>query len=206
MLPTLKVLTFDVKSLNHMSDEELIELIAEDDERAFKTLFYRYWEIAYQLASTKLRSRDVAQEIVDDLFLSFWQRRHALQIGNFRHYLHIAIKYKVITYIKHQLSRDQQLHEYQLQLPAYHEGTMREVEYNDLLRAFENGMKVLPEKTQEVFRLSRIEGLTVAEIANELNVSEKAIEYHITRSRKELRLYLKDFLVLLISAGTSLLT
>lgn len=195
----------DVKSLNHISDEELIELIAEDDEGAFKTLFYRYWEIAYQLASAKLKSREVAQELVDDLFLSFWQRRHALQIGNFRHYLHVAVKYKVITYIKHQLSRDQHFSEYQMELPVQEEGTMRQIEYNDLLSAFENGMKALPEKTQEVFRLSRLEGRTVSEIADQLNVSEKAIEYHITRSRKELRFYLKDFLALLISIGSSVL-
>ena len=71
------------------------------------------------------------------------------------------------------------------------------IEYNDLARALEEKVKVLPEKTQEVFRLNRLEGRSVSEIANQLNLSEKAIEYHITRSRKELKLLLKDFLVLI---------
>jgi RNA polymerase sigma-70 factor (ECF subfamily) len=68
------------------------------------------------------------------------------------------------------------------------------------VKALEEGVKELPEKTQEVFRLSRVEGHSVAEIAKRLNLSEKAIEYHITRSRKELRLYLKDFLAFLLIA------
>lgn len=194
-----------MKSLNGHSDEELIALIAEDDEKAFQTLFYRYWSTAHQLASSKLKSKEVAQEITDDLFLNFWQRRHALHIDNFRHYLYVALKYKVITHIKHQLSRNQRLLDYQTDLPTQEEVTLQSVEYNDLLRALENGMKALPERTQEVFRLSKLEGRTVSQIADQLNVSEKAIEYHITRSRKELRLHLKDFLVIAISAGSFLL-
>lgn len=71
------------------------------------------------------------------------------------------------------------------------------VEYNDLVKALEEKLKALPEKTQEVFRLNRLEGRSVSEIAHLLKLSEKAIEYHITRSRKELRLLLKDFLALL---------
>jgi RNA polymerase sigma-70 factor (family 1) len=190
-----------VKSLNRYSDEVLMKLIASDDERAFETLFDRYWETAHSIAYSKLKSREVAQEIVHDLFLSFWQRRHSLEIENFSHYLRVAIKYKTITYINHQLSKDKYLHDYQNQLQLQEDETLRTVEYNDLLKALEDGMKELPDKTQEVFRLSRMEGHSVSEIASQLNVSEKAIEYHITRSRKELRVYLKDFLFVVFTAS-----
>ena len=194
-----------MKSLKRYSDDELIKLIAEDNEKAFEALFDRHWETAHFIARSKLKSREVAQEIVDDLFISFWQRRHTLQIDNFQHYLRVAIKYKVLTYIRLQLARDKHFLDYQEQLPVQSEETLKSVEYNDLLRALEDGMKSLPEKTQEVFRLSRLEGRTVSEIANQLKVSEKAIEYHITRSRKELRFYLKDFLILFLSTGSFIL-
>lgn len=190
-----------MKSLNQYSDEALLKLIASDDEKAFETLFDRYWETVHSIASSKLGSREIAQEIVHDLFLSFWQRRHSLEIENFSHYIQVAIKYKAITYINHQLLKNKYLHDYRNQLQLQEEETLRTVEYNDLLKALESGMKELPEKTQEVFRLSRMEGQSVSEIANQLNVSEKAIEYHITRSRKELRLYLKDFLFVVFTAG-----
>lgn len=194
-----------MKSLNQYSDAELIALIKNDDEKAFECLFDRHWESAHRLASIKLKSKEIAQEIVHDLFLSFWQRRHSIQIEKFSNYVQAAVKYKAITYFNHQLSKNKYLHDYQNQLQVQGDETLRTVEYNDLLKALEDGMKGLPAKTQEVFRLSRIEGHSVSEIADQLNVSEKAIEYHITRSRKELRLYLKDFLFALLVASAHLI-
>lgn len=185
-----------MKSLNRYSDEELIKRIAADDEKAFEILFDRYWEIAHSFASSRLKSKEAAQEIVDDLFLDLWQRRESLQIGNFRRYCYVAIKYKVITYIKQQLTRDRHYLDYLREVPVQDEVTRHVIEYDDLRNALEAGMQTLPDKTQEVFRLSKLEGHTVSETAKQLDVSEKAVEYHITRSRKELRLLLKDFLSL----------
>lgn len=194
-----------MKNSHYDSDEELLNRIARDDEKAFEILFDRHWEKAHCLAFARLRSKEVTQEIVHDLFLDFWQRRRELRIENFAHYLHVAVKYRTINYIQKQLSRRKHASDYVLQLQDQEEATLRTVEYNELLTALELGVRGLPKKTQEVFHLSRVEGQSVAEIAKQLNLSEKAIEYHITRSRKELRLYLKDFLVLVISAASFLL-
>ena len=188
-----------MKNLNQHSDEELVARVTQDDEKAFETLFDRYWEKAHCIACSKLKSKEVAQEILHDLFLNLWQPPSSLKIENFSHYLQVAIKYKTITYINQQISRNKYLPEYQNQLQLQTDETLQRVEYNDLLKALEEGVKGLPEKTQEVFRLSRMEGRSVSEIANQLNISEKAIEYHITRSRKDLRLYLKDFLTVLFA-------
>ena len=195
----------NLRNLACYSDESLLKLIARDDEKAFEALFDRYWETAHCITLSKIKSKEVTQEIVHDLFLSFWQRRHTLQIENFAHYLHVSIKYKAITYFNHQLSLKKYFSDYKRQVEIESEETLNAVEYNDLLKALEAGVKDLPEKTQEVFRLNRLEGRSVSEIANQLNLSEKAIEYHITRSRKELRIYLKDFLVILFIAAAFLL-
>ncbi len=187
-----------MRNLHSYSDEGLLKLISCDDEKAFEVLFDRYWESAHCLVLSKIKSREVTQEIVQDLFLSFWQRRRSIQINNFRHYLHVSIKYKVITYFNRELSQKKYIDDYKEQLEVESQETLNAVEYNDLLHALEESVKDLPEKTQEVFRLNRLEGRSISEIASQLNLSEKAIEYHITRSRKELRVYLKDFLALLI--------
>lgn len=192
-----------MKNLGQYSDDALLKLVANDDETAFEELFDRYWEKAHCIASSKLQSRETAQEIVHDLFLNFWQRRHSLEISNFSHYLHVSVKYKVITYINQQVSRKRYFEDYRRQTVSSEEETRMRVEYNELVKVLEEKMKALPEKTQEVFRMNRLEGRSVSEIANLLNLSEKAIEYHITRSRKELRLLLKDFLIL-VGAGSFL--
>ena len=67
------------------------------------------------------------------------------------------------------------------------------VVYDDLSEAVEQAVNKLPEKSREVFRLSRLEGRSKKEIAKLLQLSEKAIEYHLTKSLKELRVQLKDY-------------
>ena len=186
-----------MRNLSRNSDEVLLKLVAGDDEAAFEELFNRYWEKAHALACAKLQSRELAQELVHDLFLNFWQRRHSLNIENFSHYLQVSVKYKVITHITQQVSRRKHFEDFVPETSTAREEALMSLEYNDLVHALDEQVKNLPEKTQEVFRLNRLEGRSVSEIARRLNVSEKAIEYHITRSRKELRLLLKDFLTVL---------
>lgn len=194
-----------MRDLSLNSDAVLLTLVAHDDEKAFEELFDRYWEKAHSIAYSKLKSHELAQEIVHDVFVSLWQRRETLDIENFSHYLQVSIKYKVITHINHQLSRRKKFEGYRPQSVTGDEETSMNVEYDELLSTLDEKIKGLPEKTQEVFRMNRLEGRSVSEIARLLNLSEKAIEYHITRSRKELRVLLKDFLVLICLAGMPLI-
>jgi RNA polymerase sigma-70 factor (ECF subfamily) len=65
---------------------------------------------------------------------------------------------------------------------------------HDLSEAIEKGVALLPGKTQEVFVHSRVEHLSVREISGIMHISEKAVEYHITRSLKLLRFHLREFI------------
>ena len=64
--------------------------------------------------------------------------------------------------------------------------------------AIETGIYQLPDKTQAVFRLSRFEEKSHKEIALALDLSEKSVEYHITQALKFLRVYLKDYLLIIL--------
>jgi RNA polymerase sigma-70 factor (ECF subfamily) len=63
----------------------------------------------------------------------------------------------------------------------------------DLTKAVEEVMKKLPEKTYAVFKMSRFENQSVKSIAQQLSLSEKAVEYHITQSLKVLKEQLKSY-------------
>jgi RNA polymerase sigma-70 factor (ECF subfamily) len=64
--------------------------------------------------------------------------------------------------------------------------------FNELSTSLENLLKKLPKRSQEVFRMNRLDGYSKKEIAKLMQISEKAIEYHITKSLKILRLQLKN--------------
>jgi RNA polymerase sigma-70 factor (ECF subfamily) len=68
---------------------------------------------------------------------------------------------------------------------------------HELTIAIDNAIKKLPQKTQEIFRLSRYEKRSIKEIAQYMNLSEKAVEYHMTQSLKFMRVHLKDFIITL---------
>ena len=73
-----------------------------------------------------------------------------------------------------------------------------EVIVHELEEAVEKGIEMLPEKSRTIFKLNRIEGLSNSEIAKRINLSEKSVEYHITKSLKQLKQSLRDFLVSII--------
>ena len=179
---------------NH-SDHDLLVAIREDDEKAFAELFRRYWRKVHAMAYARVRSKEVTEEIVQDLFISLWDKRATQSIQHLSSYLYQAVKFRVLNYIESRLVQKRYWNYYQHFIPQKVDATDIAVEYNDLMEAIEKGMQQLPEKSQNVFRLNRLEGHSVSEIANRLNLSEKAIQYHLTLSVKKLRLHLKNYII-----------
>ncbi len=185
-------------SFSTYSDDELLDAIRHDDEEAFTELFNRYWKKVHAMAYPRVRSEEVTAEIVQNLFISIWDKRASLSIKHLPSYFHTAVKNKALNYIEAQVVRKNYWDYYKKFVPVRENATENTVEFDELMEAIENGMETLPEKSKKVFQLNRLEGRSISEIADTLNLSEKAIQYHITLSLKKLRLHLKDFIVSVI--------
>lgn len=172
----------------------LVKLLKASDEKAFKTIYERYWKSIYLTALKKLRSAHLAEELTQSLFVNIWERREQSSIINISSYLSSAIKYKIINYIESRYSSQGVIDEDMSDLMADN-STEDNILLNDLNLAITNALQQLPIKTREVFKLSRFDHFSVREIAGKMNLSEKAVEYHITQSLKLLRIELKDFMV-----------
>jgi RNA polymerase sigma-70 factor (family 1) len=180
------------------SDEELLSLIRKDDEQAFTHLFHRYSGKIASLAFSKVHSEEITEEIVQDIFTAIWAKRHELKINTFSSYIFLAVKYQAIDHLRRQI----RIKKHGILLKAFikisEEETLKTVELHDLEEFLQKGISRLPDKTQQVFKLNRFEGKSISEIAVKLNLSEKAIKYHISKSLKGLRLHLRHFLMTLI--------
>ena len=172
-----------------------MEAVRNDDEKAFEEIFDRYWSKVSEMAYSHVRSREVTQEIVQGLFISLWDRRSSLAINNLPSYLATAVKNRALDFIESQLVRRKHWDYYKRFVPQQAHTTEQDVLFNELVKAMKTKLELLPEKSKRVFTLNRIEGRSVQEIADILNLSEKAIQYHLTKSLKELRLHLKDYMV-----------
>jgi RNA polymerase sigma-70 factor (ECF subfamily) len=174
----------------------LLRLIQKDDEDAFAELYNRHAPRVRAMAFSKVNSIEATQEIVQEIFSSLWERRSSLHVTALPNYLAVAVRYQVINYIKGQLAFRKYSNLYKAFVKVSEEDTLETVQFHNLTDAIEEGVQKLPEKTQLVFRLNRMEGKSISEIAIKLKLSEKAIKYHISRSIKELRFHLKEFLLL----------
>jgi RNA polymerase sigma-70 factor (family 1) len=179
-----------------LSDALLVKLLRTDDVEAFQEIYRRYWHTLFLIARRKLYSQENAEEIVQDLFASIWSRRTDTQIEDLKKYLFSSVKYLIINSIKSKIVRQE--YENQTASTSTFDTTRRteeELAYRDLHQAIEDGLLRLPEKTQQIFRLNRLENQSVREISLLLNIPERTVEYHITQSLRSLRLHLRDYLL-----------
>ncbi|GAB3764665.1 RNA polymerase sigma-70 factor [Spirosoma pomorum] len=174
------------------ADDQLTSALADGDRNAFAEIYDRYWSLLYRLAYQKLRTRETAEELVQDLFVSLWSRRAEAHIRDLRPYLLTALRFSIINHIESLRVHERFVAYYESFLMQTDTESTDELALQDLTNAIEKSLQTLPEKSQQVFRLSRFEYLTIPEIAQRLDLSEKAIEYHLTRALKVVRENLRD--------------
>ncbi len=177
-----------------LTDEMLVKLLRASDEEAFKVIYERYWKIIYLQALKKNISPLVSEELTQSLFVSIWEKRATSQIEHLSFYLLKSIKYKVINFIESRYAKQKDIDEISTDLISDN-STDDDILLHDLNTAINKALQLLPSKTSEIFKLSRFERFSVREIAGKMNLSEKAVEYHITQSLKLLRIQLKDYMV-----------
>ncbi|HEX5171116.1 MAG TPA: RNA polymerase sigma-70 factor [Cyclobacteriaceae bacterium] len=183
--------------ISSISDVQLLEAIRQDDEIAFAELFKRYWKKMHSIVFSRVRSVEATNEIVQGLFISLWKKRKTLLIDHLQSYLYTSVKNRILNHLESQMTQRKHWEYYRKFIPEAENTTERDVALNEAMEVIENEVELLPEKSKTIFRLNRLEGQSVSEIANSLNLSEKAIQYHITKSLKTLRLHLKDYILTL---------
>lgn len=177
-------------------DPQLLDRLGSDDPQAFEDIYRRYWQRLYDFACTKTRDTDTAEEIVQELFVTIWERRHSLQVKNLQSYLFTSVRNRIIDHFKDKafaaLDSVDPLSE-----PDY------PLFLDELEQAMQQAVGQLPEKTRKIFVLSRFEGNTVRQIASLLGMPERTVEYHITQALRTLKTLLKEFIVVMLAVFTA---
>jgi RNA polymerase sigma-70 factor (family 1) len=174
--------------LSTTPDSNLTTRLHADESDAFQEIYRRYWKNLYAVTVRKVRS-DIAEEIVQDVFVNLWKNREK-PIDNLKHYLFSAVKYGVLNHIKAEAVSERYLDFAKIQPQPVDTATEQNLYLADLNRQIEVVLASLPDKTKTVFSMSRFEYLPVKEIAAQLSLSEKAVEYHLTQALKALRVAL----------------
>jgi RNA polymerase sigma-70 factor (family 1) len=182
-------------------ESELILLLKSGNQAAFAEIYNRYWTILIDTAYQRLKSIEAAEEIVQDVFVSFFLRREQIFLNStLEAYLKTALKYKVYN-----VYRSQQVHLSHLDAiikdqkidPLTPDSVLEIKELQARVRQVADKM---PEKCRQVFLLSRFEHLSQQEIADQMGISISTVKKHMTKSldimRKEFNEHKTDLLAI----------
>jgi RNA polymerase sigma-70 factor (ECF subfamily) len=189
-----------------LTDERsLVERIRDGDRGALSAVFQAYATSLHSYAHRITRSRAVASELVQDVFVRIWEIRTEWRVESVGAYLHGAVRRRALNYLRHRSVEDAFERARGAEMlvdgaPAA--GAADElVLAHDLATAAERAMERLTPKCREAFVLHRQHHLTYAEIATVLGVTPKAVELQISRALKALRAILAGYLAIVISTS-----
>lgn len=173
----------------HYTDTQLWEQIRAGNSACFDVLYHRLIVELTNQAYRILKDTALTKDTIQDVFLKLYIKRNELPANmNVGAYLHTTVKHKSLNLLRDQLTREKH-HAVILELTKDQEYDQRAnfYEYTELKRKVNGSIDKLPEKCREVFVLNYYERLPYKAIAEQLDISVKTVEKHISKAFRILR-------------------
>ncbi len=188
-----------------MSNEEshsyvqLLEAISHGNERAFSTLYDLFATDLSRHILSKVNDKQVAEDILHDLFYTLWKNRSRLtEINSVPAYLYSSCRYMILAYYrKRDKSMISEIDLSNIDILADEIAIEDRLYYRYTLDIIATEIENLPEKCRQIFKLSRIDYLSNKEIAEKLSISESTVEKHINKAINRLRVISRPYLLFL---------
>ena len=186
--------------LSKQEEKELLIRLIESDSEAFEKIYYSYVERVYYFAFRYIKNAEDTEEIVQEVFTRIWESRRNINVEmSFSGYILTTTKNTIFN--EHRKKVNHQA--YCSYVITYLQKNMQNVEdeiiYNDLMDLLHRTIAELPPKRQEIFKLSRFQGLPYKEISERLSISEKTIETHMRLALRDIKNVIEPVLEKIIS-------
>ncbi len=178
---------------NPHTDQELLQRIKQGDNQAFKLLFNRHYKMMIGTAVNMMKDLDAAKDLVQEVFFQLWKKKDKLEIRtNVPAYLKRAVINRALNQIKanKRFTSDESLVHHTSALPS----ALDQLEAQKLEEIIQATLDQLPERCRLIFVMKRMEGLSLKEIAEKLDISPKTAENQITKALKVLKEATRSFI------------
>lgn len=173
------------------NEKELLSRLRQGDQEAFTQLYHLYSERLYRNLLALVKSEQLAEEILQDIFVQFWEKRATIDIqSSFRSYLFRIGENKVHDFYR-KARRDQKLHAY-IKAAASEQYTHIE----EALLSRENAgllqqaIDTLPPQRRQVFEYCKLQGRSYREVSELLGISTSTINDHIVKATRDIRQFI----------------
>ncbi|WP_430405281.1 RNA polymerase sigma-70 factor [Fluviicola sp.] len=180
-----------------MEEKQVITQVVTGDLNTFEMVFRDYYKPLVRYGSTFLKDSDEAEDVVQQVFVSLWEKRTQLDIHtSIRAVLYKSVQNACLNKIKHLKIRAGYAED--LKATVVQHDSSDPVQVNELNERIQVAVENMPEQCGRIFKMSRFEQLRYQEIADQLGLSVKTIENQMGKALKIVREELKDYLPLLI--------
>ncbi|MBV5314153.1 MAG: RNA polymerase sigma-70 factor [Prolixibacteraceae bacterium] len=173
---------------------KLLKQIKVNDKDAINSIFLAYSKRLYNFAFAYLKTEGDSKDVVQDAFINLWNNRENLREDtNLEAYLFTITRNSVISIFRKKITEKEYLkHLRETAIFQYSEND-EQYDYERLSMRIKNLVDQLPEQRKLIFKLSKEKGLSNKAIAEELNISVKTVEDHMTKARRFLKSQLTDY-------------
>jgi RNA polymerase sigma-70 factor (ECF subfamily) len=181
-----------VNEIKPIADKLILEHLKSSNQGVFEMVFKYYYSGLVVYSDQIIKNTIVSEDIVQTVFMKLWETRKSLEIRSFRSYLIQCVKNRCIDHIRSQeLKNKYKIRNVDYPLVELPEEMWTKTELDELIHQV---IDKLSPRCREIFLLSRVENLKIAEIAEKLQLSGRTVETQISKALKILRLELADYL------------
>jgi RNA polymerase sigma-70 factor (family 1) len=176
------------------NEAQLLQRLASGEQHAFRQIFEHYWDQVYAVGLKISKSPELAKDLAQETFMKLWQQRAQLKdVTNFRAYLNVLSRNLAIDHLRKKVftpdNEDYLLNYFREDAIA----STGNAEYKELEQILHEAVNELPPQMQQVFRLSRFEGLSHAEIATRMNITLVTSKSYMVRALAAIRKHLSRY-------------
>lgn len=169
-------------------DSGLIAGLKRDNHDSFQKLFEHYSVPLYNFAYGYLKSKELTEDLIQEVFLKIWNKRKEIKTNtSFQSYLFTIALNAVRKYFNKVSQLNDYKHQVLIELSDNQSDLDQSINYESLLTKLDEFICEMPEKRREVFIKKKFEEKSLKEIAEELSITPKTVEYHITEAMKNLK-------------------
>ncbi len=170
-----------------LHEKILILELRRGNAKAFELLYKQYHARLFNFSLKIIRNKQDAEGMVQEVFIAVWENREKLdEKKSFGGFIFSIAKHKALNRIKHNISRKVYLEYMQMENHVQND-MVSDIESRELMDYLIKTIQELPDKTKQIFLLSRNEGLTYKQIASRLDVTEDVVDHEIRKSLKHIR-------------------
>lgn len=171
---------------------------------SFNEIYTSYYKKSFFFAKSYVHDDLAAEDIASESLIKLWEKLKTEKIDYIEPLLLTILKNKALDYLKHEEVKrtafesmvDWHQQELSIRISTLESCDPNEIFSDEVESIIRETLKLLPEQTRRIFLLSRFENKSNKEVAEQMGISIKGVEYHISKALKALRITLKDYLPL----------